>query len=211
MSGYNCFARGSGVDDDKIIGGYECQPHSQPWQVYLTYDDGQRWCGGSLINEWWVVSAAHCYIPLVLTKKQRIWASKVIRHPSYHSDSQDNDFMLIKLSQPAVFNQYVQPIALASSCVTAETQCLVSGWGNMLTSGVNYASVLQCLQVPVLSDAQCYGAYPGSITANMFCAGYLEGGKDSCQVRAIQTGTESYRDRQGGRQGVSVSVSRCVS
>lgn len=54
-------------DGDRIIGGYECPPHSQPWQIYLTYDDGQRWCGASLINERWAVSAAHCYVPWVCT------------------------------------------------------------------------------------------------------------------------------------------------
>lgn len=52
----------STADDDKIIGGYECPIHSQPWQVYLTYDDGERWCGASLINSRWAVSAAHCYM-----------------------------------------------------------------------------------------------------------------------------------------------------
>jgi len=49
-------------EDDKIIGGYECSPNSQPWQVYLTYDNGERWCGASVINERWLVSAAHCYV-----------------------------------------------------------------------------------------------------------------------------------------------------
>lgn len=53
----------SRADDDKIIGGYECTPHSQPWQIYLTYDDGERWCGASLISDLWAVSAAHCYLP----------------------------------------------------------------------------------------------------------------------------------------------------
>ena len=47
---------------------------------------------------------------------------------------------------------------------------------------VNYASVLQCLNMPVLSKSQCEDAYGQRITDNMFCAGYLEGGKDSCQV-----------------------------
>ncbi|MBN3313773.1 TRY3 protein, partial [Atractosteus spatula] len=188
-------ASAPGGDDDKIIGGYECRPHSQPWQVYLTYDNGQRWCGGSLINEWWVVSAAHCYIPPPRLEvhlgehhlfrdegsEQHIPAAKVIRHPGYNERTTDNDFMLIKLQQPARLNQYVQPIALATSCVTAGTQCLVSGWGNQLTNDVNYASVLQCLNLPVLSDGQCKSSYGSQITQNMFCAGYLEGGKDSCQ------------------------------
>lgn len=49
-------------------------------------------------------------------------------------------------------------------------------------SPVIYASVLQCLDLPILSHSQCKNAYNDLITDNMFCAGFLEGGKDSCQV-----------------------------
>ncbi|XP_066538709.1 anionic trypsin-2-like [Hoplias malabaricus] len=182
-------------DDDKIIGGYECPPHSQPWQIYLTYDDGQRWCGASLINEKWAVSAAHCYIPpsrLALHlgehhvfieegTEQRIWAEKVIPHPDYNKETFDNDIMLIKLSQPAVLNAFVQPIPLATTCAKEGDQCLVSGWGDQSINDVNYASVLQCLDVPVLPRSTCEASIPQNITENMFCAGFFEGGKDSCQ------------------------------
>ncbi|XP_076826308.1 trypsin-like isoform X2 [Brachyhypopomus gauderio] len=182
-------------DDDKIIGGFECPPHSQPWQVYLTYDNGERWCGASLINSRWALSAAHCYIApprLALHlgehnlfkdegTEQRVWAEKVIPHPDYSDVTEDNDIMLIKLSEPAVFNQYVQPIALAPTCAAAGEKCLVSGFGNQISPGVDYASVLQCLSLPVLSRSECQGAYGNRITENMFCAGFMEGGKDSCQ------------------------------
>ncbi|MBN3286385.1 TRY3 protein, partial [Polyodon spathula] len=40
---------------------------------------------------------------------------------------------------------------------------------------------MRCLNAPILSSTQCSNAYPGQITNNMFCAGFLEGGKDSCQ------------------------------
>uniref|UniRef100_A0A673CP26 trypsin n=1 Tax=Sphaeramia orbicularis TaxID=375764 RepID=A0A673CP26_9TELE len=46
------------TEDDKIVGGRECVPHSQPHQVSL--NSGYHFCGGSLVNEYWVVSAAHC-------------------------------------------------------------------------------------------------------------------------------------------------------
>lgn len=46
----------------------------------------------------------------------------------------------------------------------------------------NYPELLQCLDAPLLSQDQCENAYPGQITENMVCAGFLEGGKDSCQV-----------------------------
>lgn len=51
-----------------------------------------------------------------------------------------------------------------------------------LSPTASYPDVLQCLKAPILSDSSCKSAYPGQITSNMFCAGYLEGGKDSCQV-----------------------------
>lgn len=47
-------------DDDKIVGGFTCAENSVPYQVSL--NAGYHFCGGSLINEEWVVSAAHCYM-----------------------------------------------------------------------------------------------------------------------------------------------------
>uniref|UniRef100_A0A8C1M030 trypsin n=1 Tax=Cyprinus carpio TaxID=7962 RepID=A0A8C1M030_CYPCA len=158
----------------KIIGGYDCPPNSQPWQVYLTFN-GEPWCGGSLINERWVVSAAHCKIPASnLTvhlgehnvnveegTEQRIGAEKVIPHPDYNDQPFNNDFMLIKLKEPAIFNDFnVFHIIFFTD-------------GN--------PSVLQCLKLPVLSKQQCVRAYGSRITENMFCAGFMKGGKDSCQ------------------------------
>ncbi|PIO13067.1 hypothetical protein AB205_0135990, partial [Aquarana catesbeiana] len=45
----------------------------------------------------------------------------------------------------------------------------------------NYPDLLQCLEAPILSHEDCQNSYPGQITGNMICLGYLEGGKDSCQ------------------------------
>uniref|UniRef100_A0A3Q3WQD4 trypsin n=1 Tax=Mola mola TaxID=94237 RepID=A0A3Q3WQD4_MOLML len=174
------------VDDDKIVGGYECTPHSQPHQVSL--NRGYHFCGGSLVSDSWVVSAAHCYYSYVRLgehhirysegTEQFISSSRVIRHPRYSSYNIDNDIMLIKLKKPATLNQHVQPVALPSSCAPAGTMCVVSGWGNTMTDD---GDKLQCLDLPILSDHDCKNSYPGMITDAMFCAGYLEGGKDSCQ------------------------------
>ena len=66
--------------------------------------------------------------------EQRIWAEKVIPHPDYNDVTYDNDFMLIKLSEPAVFDEYVQPISLATTCSQEAVQFLVSGWGNQINT-----------------------------------------------------------------------------
>lgn len=67
--------------------------------------------------------------------EQFIDSVKVIRHPRYSSWTLDNDIMLIKLSSPAVLSSRVSAVALPSSCAPAGTQCLISGWGNTLSSG----------------------------------------------------------------------------
>ncbi|XP_005999194.1 trypsin-2 [Latimeria chalumnae] len=178
------------ADDDKIVGGYECPVSSKPFQVSL--NAGYHFCGGSLINENWVVSAAHCYMSpsRVVVRigehnifssegtEQFIQAQKAIRHPRYSSYNLDNDIMLIKLSRPVEMNQRVRPISLPRSCAPAGTMCQVSGWGDTFNG---MPADLQCLDIPILTDRKCDNSYPGMITSNMFCAGYLEGGKDSCQ------------------------------
>ncbi|XP_068943509.1 trypsin-like isoform X2 [Petaurus breviceps papuanus] len=178
-------------NDDKIVGGETCVEYSVPFQASLNV--GYHFCGGSLINEQWVVSAGHCYqsriqvrlgehnIEAIDGNEQFISSEKVIRHPGYNYWTLDNDIMLIKLKTPAVLNEYVNTISLPSSCAAAGTECLISGWGNTLSSGANYPDLLQCLVAPILSDADCKASYPGEITENMVCVGYLEGGKDSCQ------------------------------
>uniref|UniRef100_UPI00398E5E95 trypsin-like isoform X1 n=1 Tax=Pristiophorus japonicus TaxID=55135 RepID=UPI00398E5E95 len=176
-------------DDDKIVGGYDCAKHETPWIVSLNV--GYHFCGGSLIHPNWVVSAAHCYkkriqvrlgehdISAIDGTEQFIDSARVIRHPRYSSHNLDNDIMLIKLSQSAALNRNVVSIALPTSCTTAGEMCLISGWGNTMSSASG--DQLQCLDAPVLSDADCHGAYPGMITDNMMCVGFMDGGKDSCQ------------------------------
>uniref|UniRef100_A0A3B4EF15 trypsin n=1 Tax=Pygocentrus nattereri TaxID=42514 RepID=A0A3B4EF15_PYGNA len=72
----------------------------------------------------------------------------------------------------------------------------------MFLSKANYPSTLRCLDVPILSDSTCTSCYPGEITSNMFCAGFLAGGKDSCQADSggpimcdgVQQGIVSWGD-----------------
>ncbi|MEQ2304628.1 Trypsin-3 [Ameca splendens] len=183
-------------DDDKIVGGYECRKNSVPYIASLNV--GYHFCGGSLISSTWVVSAGHCYqsrinvrlgehnIAVIEGTEQFIDSTKVIRHPSYNSYTLDNDIMLIKLNRTVALNNYVSTVSLPSSCAGAGTTCLISGWGNTLSSGTNYTDTLRCLDAPILSDTNCRNSYPGRITSNMFCAEFLEGGKDSCQVGHVK-------------------------
>ncbi|XP_018409305.1 PREDICTED: trypsin-like [Nanorana parkeri] len=132
-------------EDDKIVGGYTCAAYSQPWQVSL--NSGYHFCGGSLLNSLWVISAAHCYKASMQVRlgehniftsegtEQFINSARVIRHASYNSRTLDNDIMLVKLASAATLNSYVRAVSMPSGCPAAGTNCVISGWGNTLSSG----------------------------------------------------------------------------
>ncbi|XP_060681717.1 trypsin-like [Hemiscyllium ocellatum] len=188
-------AAGCCEEDDRIVGGSECVPHSVPYQVYIR-NFRRPWCGASLLNAHWILTAAHCYIrPKVLnvwvgahdlsveeSSRQSLRVIRAIRHPGYDYGTTDNDIMLLKVSPAVRFNDNVRPVQLPGSCSRNGTRCLVSGWGNTAIDGEAYPNRLQCLDVPILSDAECRASYGDSLTPNMFCAGFLEGGKEACQV-----------------------------
>lgn len=70
--------------------------------------------------------------------EQFIDAAKIVRHPKYNKKTYDNDIMLIKLKSSAALNSRVSIVSLPSSCPSAGTKCLVSGWGNTWSSGSKY-------------------------------------------------------------------------
>uniref|UniRef100_A0A3B5R0F0 trypsin n=1 Tax=Xiphophorus maculatus TaxID=8083 RepID=A0A3B5R0F0_XIPMA len=152
-------------NDDKIVGGYECQPH----QVFLHYS--YHFCGGSLVIENWAVSSAHCNfsgIELHL-EEHSIEVHKLTEQ--FISSS-------VVLSRPATFNEYVQPVALPTKCAPVGVTCKVS---DLFCSLAVDDSKLQCVDIPVLSVVSAE-THSGIINTSVFCAGYLEGGKDTCQV-----------------------------
>ncbi|XP_073698306.1 trypsin-2 [Garra rufa] len=185
--------------NNKIVGGQDATAGSWPWQVSIqSTRTGGHFCGGSLINKDWVLSAAHCFqsslgtIEIYLgrrsqsgTNPNQVYrtASRVINHPNYDNPNNDNDLALLQLSSSVTFSNYIRPVCLAAtgSRFAAGTYSWVTGWGT-LQSGGQAANILQEVTIPIVSNSDCDDAYSGGITDNMICAGLLnEGGKDSCQ------------------------------
>ncbi|XP_069014900.1 trypsin II-P29-like [Embiotoca jacksoni] len=187
-----------GRRDSKIIEGEDASEGSWPWQVAL-YMYGYFSCGGSLINDQWVLTSARCiardelqHAKIFLGRYNRTGANPnevsrtledIICHPKYNTPLFfDNDICLLKLSAPVAFTKYIKPICLASENSTfySGTSSWVTGFG--ITDGNLLPDILQEVNVPVVGNNRCSCSYKDNyeITENMLCAGFGGGGKDSC-------------------------------
>ncbi|XP_041094769.1 serine protease 33-like [Polyodon spathula] len=202
------FARGRRkVGENRIVGGSDAQKGAWPWQVSIMRD-GFPFCGGSLINKDWILSAAHCFQSssnvklytvrlgaLSLSQQQGVDRRllRIVVRPGFKSADKGDDAALLELEQPAPLSETILPVCLPSPSTSFTTgqQCWVTGWGNV-KEGVTLSAprTLQQVMVPVVGSESCDTMYHiGTsvsksvpfILPDMICAGYQEGRQDSCQ------------------------------
>jgi len=162
---------------NRVAGSERANPNEFPWMVYVR---GDMSCGGSLISEEWVLTAAHCVSRKAAQNKVKLvkhngrtsartkYISEVIIHRQYNRKTNNNDIALLKLKNPVRVGKICLP---ANRATFAGSPATVAGWGKTgIHSGES--AVLRKTNVKVISNNKCrqYGRhFRDSVTSSMMC------------------------------------------
>lgn len=184
----------------RIVGGEPAARGDHKYQValFLNTPQGSFFCGGNMLSENYVLTAAHCvpglnsvdiYAGAINIRQQEpeqqrrnVPGSDVTAHSGYNPNTLLNDLAMIHVRNGFTFGPHIDRVALPSLSSTGDlvdTLATTSGWGRPSDGSSQISDTLNRVQTSVISNAQCASTYGNIITPSHVCLSGA-GGRGSC-------------------------------
>ncbi|CAL1268284.1 unnamed protein product [Larinioides sclopetarius] len=175
-----------------------------PWMVSIQ-ENGRHVCGGSLIDNTHVLTAAHCFVSrraaldptrfviragsIFLNEGITVNVKKIVLHEKFTSGRHYNDIAILTIEKEA----YLKPVCLPSPELSVRdltgANTTMLGWGHTSYGGKGTKELQAVKDMPVVTTETCRQAYSrvggnrlsSGITNDFICAGPEDGSKDACQ------------------------------
>lgn len=183
----------------QIVGGQESVAGTYPWMAAL-FVDGKYFCGGTLISEEWVVTAAHCLDGNALQVRVMLGAHNIkeeeeegrlnintmmfFTHPEYNPSLLQNDIALIHLGRSVQLTSRIRPVCLPGLAdkerLFENMKVLATGWGRPSDTARGISPVLREVSLQTITNIECMKQYPTVLNPNIICISGKEG-KSTCK------------------------------
>ncbi|GJQ80492.1 hypothetical protein Trydic_g12386 [Trypoxylus dichotomus] len=175
----------------RIMGGTIAENGAYPFMVSLREIPGIHICGGTILNNLWILTAAHCVdkrtasnliavvgtniLGLVSTARR---AKRIVLHPLYRNTSnRPNDIAMIRLVSALTYSSTVAPVKLDTEYHQSITDVTVIGWGSKRMDGP-MSNRLRQLSTQTMTTAACTPYWP-MVTTKQICT-FAVRGKSFC-------------------------------
>ncbi|XP_037809764.1 collagenase-like [Lucilia sericata] len=198
-----------------IVNGKLAEEGEFPWHVLLILNETEtmfKICGGSIISNKWVLTAAHCIYNIdklflgfgtiaLHNSPINMTSTKFFIHPDFTKNFIDNDIGLVELPTPLDFTPNIQPINLVSTADISNdfvgAKAIISGFGQLKNKVYEYSSWLQWTTVEIISNTICAELFNEPIDNNFLCGRGWEGAQsgpcDGDSGGALVTMSESNK------------------